>query len=264
MAKQTLRELAKEHAQGNLDRESYKKSRAELIQGILSSEIPLEEIDYPPLVQPPEPEDLDDTQRKEEYKREPAKKSDPEATTAPKASVATESKAVSDGSEQPGSSNKLLLGILGVAVLAILAVTAIALMNGKDKNTGEAAANANSPAATTAQASVSETSETDRLIKEFLASKNWSSSQLDEFRQQWDNLDAQVLERSRDSLAMGQLTNAIYKQLLEEQALSGLVDDDSSLRKQEQLVEFAQGLGIEDNRIRLPEEIESVAEDLLQ
>ena len=48
MANQTLRELAKEHAQGNLDKDSYRKSRANLIQGIISASIPLKEIDYPP------------------------------------------------------------------------------------------------------------------------------------------------------------------------------------------------------------------------
>ena len=61
---------------------------------------------------------------------------------------------------------------------------------------------------------------------------------------------------SKDSLETGQLTNAIYKQLLEEQALSGLVDDDSSADKQRQLVQFAADLGIEDSRISLAEELE--------
>ena len=74
MANNTLRELAKEYAQGNIDKESYRSSRAELIQGTVAETIPLKEIDYPPLVQPPEPESLDETQRKDESKSPPAQK----------------------------------------------------------------------------------------------------------------------------------------------------------------------------------------------
>ncbi len=247
MAKQKLRELAKEHAQGNLDREAYKKSRADLIQGILSSEIPLEEIDYPPLVQPPEPESLDDTQRKEEYQKAPTKSAEPEATTSPKQSVNT------SATSEKNNSNKLLLGALGLAIVAILVVAAL-LLGGKDEDSAKAAADASEKAAT---ASVEErivATKSDKLIKEFLARKNWSANSLNTFSEQWQNLSAEEKPASQDNLAMGQLSNAIYKQFLEEQALSGLVDDDSSVKKQQQLIEFANALGISDSRLELVDE----------
>ena len=73
MANQTLRALAKGYANDSLDKESYRKARAELIQGIISKKIPLAEIVYPALVKPPEPEALDDTQqRKNESNKQPA------------------------------------------------------------------------------------------------------------------------------------------------------------------------------------------------
>ena len=246
MANQSLRELAKEHAQGNLDREAYKKSRADLLEGILSSKIPLEEIDYPPLVQPPEPEALDDTQRKEEYKKPPAKSAEPEATTAPKPS---ETKPTTGVAENKGS-NKLLLGALGLAILAIL-VVAVLMLSNKGKDSRDAATNSvTSAAAETEKVSV-KTAKSDKLIKEFLARKNWSAGSLDTLREQWLTLTEEETPSSEDNIALGQLTNAIYKQLLEEQALSGLVDDDSSLNKQEQLIEFAAALGISDDRLKL-------------
>ncbi|NKB39216.1 MAG: hypothetical protein GKR93_18960 [Gammaproteobacteria bacterium] len=247
MANQSLRELAKEHAQGNLDREAYKKSRSDLIQGILSSTIPLKEIDYPPLVQPPESESLDDTQRKEDYKKPPAASAEAEATTSPKPAVA---RSTTDD-HNVKASNKLLIAVLALAIIAILVVAAL-LLSGKSEDSAITV-----PAGSTETGQISNASvitKSDELIKEFLAGKNWSASSLDTFREKWSNLSDEEMPSSQGNLAIGQLTNAIYKQLLEEQALSGLVDDDSSLNKQQQLIEFADALGINDNRLILSED----------
>jgi hypothetical protein len=257
MANRTLRELAKEHALGNLDKDTYRKSRAELIQGILSATIPLQEIDYPPLVQPPEPEELDDTQRKDDPKRPPAPKAEAEAATAPK----SETPNVSNNAAtlDSGGSNKMLFIGLGIAVVALILLLVFAMGGNSDKQTNTA-----TPASIDISENTISTQQTatqaQNLIQSFLSKKNWSASSLDDFMQQWAELPAGDILASKGSLALGQLTNAIYKQLLEEQALSGLVDDDSSLNKQRQLVQFASELGIDDPRISLPEEAQLVEE----
>ena len=94
------------------------------------------------------------------------------------------------------------------------------------------------------------------ILTQIGLNKDWSNSTIDAFAQDWANLPAGAVLISKNSTEMGQLTNAIYKQLLEEQTLSGLIDDDSSVNKQKELVQFALDLGIEDSRIALTEELE--------
>ncbi len=250
MANTTLRELAKEHASGNLDKDSYRKSRAELIQGITAGAIPVKEVNYPPPVQPPEPEDLDVTQRKDENKNPPAKKAEPQASTPPKPETGESS--VANACNDTGKSNQTLLIGLSLAVVGIIIVV-VFLLKGTD-NSDTAASTATGteiPAGNTSAAAA--TTKTDTLIQGFLENKNWSDSSLGDFRQQWTNLSTDEMQAAKGSLALGQLTNAIYKQLVDERALSGLMDDDSALHKQRQLVQFATELGIEDNRISLPD-----------
>ena len=258
MAKNTLRALAKGYADGSLDKENYRKARAELVPGIISKEIPLAEIDYPPLVQPPEPEALDDTQqRKTESKKQPAaEKAKAQTPASAKSAEAKASNNVSAVNDSKGSNKILLIG-LGLTVIAIIIVAVIALSGDSSKKTTSVGTTTSTNNTT---AVVATNSKTQELIREFLSKKNWSNSTLEYFQRQWQELPADDIQASKKSLEMGQLTNAIYKQLLEEQALSGLVDDDSSLNKQRTLVQFAADLGIDDTRISLPDDMESMSD----
>jgi hypothetical protein len=244
MPKKTLRKLARAHADGSIDKETYRKARAELIQGILSDEIPLKEINYPPLVQPPEPESLDDTQqRKNEVKKTAKQAAAPEASAAAKPDNAEP--AVEAGPAASSSTNKLLYIGLAVAVLAIIVVALVALSGGDSSKSASTTAVTGSASSEKTKLTAS-VSAAQNLIREFLQKNNWSASSLDNFQQQWAELDT---TEAMDSLELGQLTNAIYKQLLEERALSGLVEDDSSLNKQRLLLDFASALGITDARL---------------
>lgn len=210
----------------------------------------------PPLVQPPEPESLDETQRRDDYKKPPVKKAEPQAAASPEPGTGNSSTdTVESGA---AASNKMLLAGLALALVAIIIVGVLALTGGDNGDKSAASTAAGADSATGSDAVAKTTTKSQVLIQSFLDKKNWSSSSLDYFAQQWADLSANEILASKGSLAMGQLTNAIYKQLLEEQALSGLVDDDSSLNKQQQLVQFASGLGIEDSRISLPEEPEAM------
>ena len=250
MSQQTLRELARAHAQSELDRDSYRSARATLLQGIIAGTTPLQNIDYPPLVRPPEPENLDDTQRREDL-RKPEPAVDSEATTGPKPG--------SKSSEPNEGSSMGLFAGLAVAVLALAVVLYFIFAGGGDNGSGQASTVASVDAtvdSSTARSAAPATTESEaqQLIKQFLADKNWSNASLDSFVERWQGLSENSISTSQSSLELGQLTNAIYKQLLEEQALSGLVDDDSSLLKQQKLVEFAQAIGINDARISLPDQ----------
>jgi len=269
MPQQSLRALAREFARGNLDRTSYRKQRAELLQGILSGTVKLEEKDFPPPVQPPEPESLDDTQRREDHKTQSGMPADPEAATPRRPAGAPPAPAAGPGEKgkAAGSGSRTRWMIVSVVVVVLLAVVFGAMMrdNGEEAGDTRAVASADkgemesrsqsqaADAAETGGGAQTDAATTDTLIRDFLERKNWSTESLDAFRSAWESLPRAERLASRESLALGQLTNAIYKQLLEERALSGLVDDDSAVKKQRHLVEFAAALGIDDPRIRLPE-----------
>jgi hypothetical protein len=254
MATQTLRKLARGYADGTLDKDRYRKARTELIQGIVSSKTPLAVIEYPPLVQPALAEELDDTQRKTEVKKptaEKAKAAAPVAPAAPERSEKPPTESTPEESKQ--GSNKLLFIGLGIALVAIIVVAVITL-SGDSSKQSTAAKSTSASSSSNATKTIAASSKSQSMIRDFLSKKNWSSSSLEYFQQQWSALSEDEKLSSKNSLEIGQLTNAIYKQLLEEQALSGLVDDDSSLNKQRQLVQFANALGIDDSRIKLPED----------
>lgn len=254
MANQTLRQLAKEFAQGNLDKDNYRKSRSELLQDIVSGEVSLEEINFPPPVRPPEPESLDTTERREDRSPAPGPESDNASANAPQPEPVAAAPAASASSpavaEDESSGKGMVIGIVVVLVLA--AIVTVFVMQGDDKTTTTSAGGTTASSAESARMDV--TSKAQQLIKDFLANNNWSNESLEQFSGDWANLSNEEITATGETVALGQLTNAIYRQLLEEQALSGLVDDDSSLNKQRQLVEFAEKLGIDDSRIKLPEE----------
>lgn len=250
MANQTpLRQLAKDHAQGSLDKDSYRKSRAEFLQQLVAGEITLEEIDYPPPVKTPEPEPLDTTERREEVKR-PAKP----AVEAP-ADAAPATAAGDVAPEEQGSNRGIFIGIaIAVLVVVFLAFSFMAEDEQEQGTTRPGAATQRGPEKPVAATSVEKAGgEAQQLIESFLEKNNWSTDSLQQFQQDWNDLANDELAAAENSPVLGKMTNAIYRQLLEEQALAGLVDDDSSLNKQKQLVEFANSLGIEDSRFKLPD-----------
>ena len=261
MANQTLRQLAKDHSLGNLDKDSYRKSRAELLQGIVSGSVDLAEIDYPPPVQPPEPESLDTTERREDFKRKPASESSEASKEAPAAAATEAAPAASAAAEEKTSNKGIVIGL--VVAVVLIAIAIVGLMGGKDDKGVESSstkmtstaesASTGSDAAASDDSSAS-TGKAAQLIKDFLEKNNWSEASLNAFSESWSALSDDEVTATSESVPLGQLTNAIYRQLLEEQALSGLVEDDSSINKQKRLVEFANSLGISDSRIKLPEQ----------
>ncbi|MCH7694817.1 MAG: hypothetical protein IIB73_00760 [Proteobacteria bacterium] len=69
MSKPTLRDLAKAYSKGILQKENYREARATLINGILSGDDTLQVNEYPALVELPDEESLDVTERKSVKKK---------------------------------------------------------------------------------------------------------------------------------------------------------------------------------------------------
>ncbi len=92
------------------------------------------------------------------------------------------------------------------------------------------------------------------LIRGFLNKNKWSESDLEKFLQQWHTLSSEHKDRAMSTIEIGQLANAITKQVLEERALSGLGDTSKSDQKLSQLVQFADQIGITQPPTTLPEQ----------
>jgi len=241
MTQATLRKLATDYAKGMLAEEEYRQARAELLEGILSGEIALQVNDYPPPVVPDQDDDLDITiekQPKKENSGTAPSSAEPPASPAP-------------ASDSGKDKKKFIMAGAGLLVVIVIASAwfpdAKQTKTAKNATTGKmASAEQNMSATQTSQAA-------QTLIQGFLKKKDWSDTSLNQFKLQWQALTAEQRAGATGSVQLGQLTNAIYKKLLEERALSGLGSAQEALNKQRKLLAFAENIGINDARIRLPE-----------
>lgn len=235
MAQQTmLRDLAKAYANGAIDQNTYRKSRNDFFQKIIDGDIKLPVIDYPPPVLPAAEKREDVTERKASRKatEKPPRKPSPE--TAPPRSPA-----------EPAPPRKRgLFLLIGVTAIMILAGAVFFIMHpqGSPKTPP-----------TTSITSPQTESEPQKLIQAFLRKRSWTASSMNAFVAEWKTFTDEDRLAVKNSVVFGQLTNAIYKKLLEEKALSGIGDSTKSLEKQIQLVHFAEMIGIDDPRIAMPE-----------
>lgn len=257
MSQATLRKLARDYADGILEKEDYRRSRAELLEGILSGEIELQVNEYLPPVVPEKDDVLDIT-----TDRAKAKDVDVEITQFGSADTpvqASSAAATNTGASMPSSDSsdsKKMLVIGGIAAAVIVLIIAIfALLPDSDKPSTTTAANKSESSSTATKNTTTPTASTGRaqkLIQEFLAAKNWSDTNINRFKIQWLSLSQDIRNAAAGTVQWGQLSNAIYKKLLEERALIGLGDDEAVLEKQRKLVGFAEDIGISDPRISLP------------
>ncbi|MBF8268944.1 MAG: FGE-sulfatase protein [Gammaproteobacteria bacterium] len=230
MAETTLRSLAKAYSKKNIEKAAYREARAKFINGVLSGELSLTVNDYPPLIRAKADTTTETTVRKQEKKKR----------------ALTEA-AISEQPPQPVKFNK---GVMAAAIAAvvILAVIGMFIITGDKEEAikaGGDAAEVSTPA---------KPNEAQILIRDFLAQRNWAiNANLDAFVLKWQALPADTRNNILDTLELNQLTNAIYKQLLEERALSAIGNATDATNKQLKLIEFARQLGINDPRIAMPE-----------
>jgi hypothetical protein len=281
MPAQTLRELAREYAKGTLDRESYRRQRSALIDGILAGTVAVPSIDYAPPVGAPA--NLDTTHPGRRRRKAAAEAEiddmdffditqvvtpadDAQPLRSPPSPV-QESQPSPVASAAPAvAHHRALIVALVVAILAVLGLGVALLTGSGDPPAPDAAATA--PAATPAvSAALPEAapavpealppgsqvtnSATDAIV-EFLKTRNWSEEGMDQFAALWVALPQAERDAAAGSGEMLQMANAIYRKLLELRALSQVTDPDALAAKHNRLLEFARTLGIDDPRLSAP------------
>lgn len=265
MAQKTLREFAKEYAKGTLSKEAYRKSRADLLEGILAGEIPVWVNTYPaPIVFHGSGEKREITQRRGRRNRADGSGDEQNEITR----IVTEPDEVSDSFPSapravpippapaaPVSRPVPMAGMIaGVVLVALAAVAYLAARPGETPAPG--AGSAQSAATEVPSATASARAPADRaapdLIKRFLEQKNWTDAGMDAFLSEWQSLSAEQRASAAGSMEMSQLANTIYKKLLEERALSGLGTGEQGMAKQRRLIAFAGEIGIQDPRLTVP------------
>ncbi len=212
-----LRKLAKDHAQKTIDPGSYRKSRRKLIQAICSGKVVVKENTYlAPL------EKLEDiTEKRDTW-------------------IANESGysgAAPTNSE--AARQKTIVAASLVTVILCLIVLAIFLLSDTEEESSEISF---------VDGAVKEASAGQSLIIEFIQQKNWTRENLNSFFASWQQLSVHEHKATHASHEMTRLTNAIYRQLLDERALISLGDIDNAIANQILLVDFAEKLNIEDKR----------------
>jgi hypothetical protein len=260
MSTKTLRSLAKDHANGVLDKSTYRKARDQLLDGVLTGKIRVKSIDFRP---PVDIQDLDATMERERTQIRnipPQKQSSTPEPTPTSTSTQKPIPAAETPSEQhfkntvPGFPITLILII--TIILAVISLIIILTLPYKSdetvsmntQNTDNISANEEWNAR---EAVIEKTSAGERLITDFLAQNDWSEDNLQQFKSDWLSLSAEELTDGLASPLKGQLANAIYQQLLEERALLSLGDTATVISRQNTLVKFASDLGIEDPRLQV-------------
>lgn len=248
MTEKTLRALAKDYANGVLDKDAYRKARDTLICGILSGDTPVVANEFRP---PLQAQDLNSTFDKTAINVSAPPK-EPRPTTEfvppprqPDVFVETKTR---------GSSLKLYI-LTGIVVAAIAILVPTMFFSAPDETTLLATDSYDEPsvveqntiAATEQNISASE------LIEGFLNRRDWSEEQLQQFVSRWNNLPPEELAKGLTPPLSIQLANAIYKQLLEERSLFGTGNTDAIIARQQTLVDFANALGMDDPRLQVRE-----------
>jgi len=246
MSKQALGELAKDFAKGTIAKDSYRKSRTELIKGIVAGEIEIKIINYEP---PLKPTNEIEEAITEGIKRDKTQITLPQQTSKAKTSPAVKPELVTTKNKNKKSS---LVFILVSIALVLSLIIVVFLFYPKPPNTEMTATSSNT--ASNIESSLKSSSSSnmtgESLIADFLNEKNWSEESLNKFIELWAALSDQERNTTKQSKRMQRMNDSIYKQFLEGKALAS-IDSEKALIKQQKLIEFANAIGINDSRLIL-------------
>ncbi len=214
MSGQTLRGLSRDYAAGDLDRDTYRLKRRQLLEGISSGTEPLLKFQPPepatPTVFPYDDDDGDTTQ---------------------------EILPVLGASSASGR------GRLLTAVVVIAALAAGAAWFGL-RDSGQAPA-----PGTPAEVAAPEVATEPNLLESFLASNVWNGDSITALETAWRDLDLDTRARLRDSDAMRDFSSALFRQYATESALLELGDTDQAFAAQSRLLDLGDRLELDDQRL---------------
>jgi len=212
MSTPTLRALSRRLAAGDIDRETYRRQRRELIDAIVSGAQPLVRYEEPEPQQPtvfPDDDDGDTTQE-----------------------IIPPLLAAAERAERRPHGRWLLLA---AALLMAIAALAWWLLGTRPAPTPSAATQA---------------MPTADLIERFVRENSWTSKSLSRLAAEWAALDEDARGTLRASDAMRRFTDAMLGELASERALVELGDTTHALARQGELFDLAYRLGLDDARLR--------------
>ncbi len=239
----TLRQLAKAYANSQIDKEKYRNDRTAYVEAVIAGKLPIRPNQH-------EPASLSSTFSglRTDFGLDSAGR--PAASTY----ISTDNNGAGSANHMQPKKAGLIIG--AVSLIVIIIVVVIALPANKQQQQSPVVTA--TTASTTAQAD-GPPSVARNLIRAFLDNNIWSQASMDNFLMEWGRLVDADRIATKNSIELGQITNAIYKKLLEEKALSGIGNPETSYEKQRILVQFASDIGIDDPRITLPELPEQAA-----
>jgi formylglycine-generating enzyme required for sulfatase activity len=245
-----LRTLAKEYAQNVLDRNSYRKSRRELIQKICAGEIEVETHEY---LTPIEnlPEIIDDTRENIITQLSHPATADSDATVPDRAGSPPVKRPEPSPAPRPRliiRQKNIVIGMTIIILLSVITLT-ILLFPATDDSSIQIT-----------EVQVAEYNSGQILITDFIQKKNWSQDNMMSFVTSWQQLSIEELTAVQTSPEMKRLTSTIYQQLLDERAVLSLGDLSlgdvkNAVANQRSLVNFADQLGINDARLTVLEPV---------
>ena len=246
MSNQTLRGLAKDYAKGVIDKDKYRKSRTDLIKGIVAGEIAVKAIDYDPPLMPmsPDDDDADVTEANERNRPNISPQTTPKKPT-PKTAPVNQSTATQNNNKSP----LVFISVSTVIVLSL--IIAVFLFYPKPPESASIETSNVSNNSNIANKNGTATSMAgESLMADFLTQKNWNEDSLDKFIESWSALTQEERDSAKQTKRMQRMNDSIYKQFLEEKALAS-IDSEKAIMKQQILIEFAEAIGINDSRLVL-------------
>lgn len=241
MSKQTLRELAKDYAKGVIDKNEYRKSRTDLIQGIVAGTIEVKPIDFIEPLKPSDNSDEDITEGRDRDVETTQIASPNQDSVKPKAEDAPSKPTETRKITSKNKSNHIFIIISIIFVLAL--IIAVVLFYPKPPETNNSMGSGNMRPDT---ASVSTTAEV--LIGKFLNEKDWSDKNLNKFVASWTALSQEDRDSVNGTNRMQRLKATIYDQFLKGKALAS-IDAEKAIEKQQKLIDFANAIGVVDSRL---------------
>jgi len=241
----TLRNLAKDYANGVIGPQAYRKARNDLIEGILSGRIKVSAHDFQaPL----------NLQRIESEADITAFRGKPGNKATPKP-VAAKQETREEVTPPTSFTNRGLLAGIAIIIACLVILVALYPFTRQKTPIFDTASESTMPGAGNQPESQQPVvpGAGEILIKQFLQQNDWTDENLQQFSNQWQELSAGEQDAALSSPARTQLANAIHRKLVEEQVMLSLGELQKSIDRQTVLINFARQAGISDPRLILKE-----------
>ena len=245
MSTQTLRELAKDYAKGVTDKNTYRKSRTDLIQGIVSGKIKVKTIDFIEPIRPSSDSDEDITEGRDRDWDTTQITSPDQVPSKPPAEATTKPRSSTTSPASEGKSHRAF--IIASVVFVVVLIGAVVLFYPKPP---ESKPTQISKISSTTSNTPTVSSAAEILIGKFLNEKDWSDNNLKKFVSDWNALSQDDRTSAENTNRMQRLKGTIYDQFLKARALSS-IDAESASEKMQKLIDFANTIGIQDSRLTI-------------